>query len=266
MKSVFRLCLAFVVFTAYSIPAAAHLYGIWLVTWIFRAPAARRRWAGAWRGWWGDQALKAVCFCLDIRVDFDLPEETAATRGMPMLVIANHRKTLDILILATLMRRCGRPQARWVLKRQLRHRALYIGHSCIMTECAFVGREGDVRDLAEIDRCARRAREDGASVILFPEGTRFAARRRRDGFSQVLPPKRGGFAVLREALPDYPILSVTLHWEGKDGRTMFDSHSAVGTRLRVTCRVIPPEAVVGDAWLEGEWREKDRELSAARQV
>lgn len=263
MRSRLRLVLAFIVFTLLSIPASIHLYSVWLACAIARKPAARRRLGGLWRGWWADQSVKAMFFCLGVDSSFELPSIPESARHRPFLVISNHRKSLDILILAALMRRLGRPCTRWVLKKQLRHRALYIGHSCIMTECAFVGRDGDARDIADIVRSARVAREDGASVVLFPEGTRFTGRKRRGGYAQVLPPKYGGFLALKDVLPDYPVLSVTLHWEDKEGHTMFDSHTIVGMRLRVACELHDPAVSAREAWLEMEWRRKDQELVAA---
>lgn len=260
MRAKSRFVLTFLVFVIYSVPAALHLYGVWLFFALFAAPATRRRLAGEWRGWWADQALKMVTFLLGTRIRFEFPEEVV-TRGRPVIVVSNHVHTMDILIIAAMLRRMGRPQSRWVLKQGLKHGALFIGHSCIMTECAFVGRRGEAADLAEVRRCARTAGEDGASVVIFPEGTRFAERKRSRGFERVLAPKRGGFDAIREELPGRHVLSVTISFEGRDGATMFDAHAFSGKDVRVRCELHAPESVAAPGWIDEEWRRMDRRLA-----
>ena len=261
MRAKLRFALTLLFFVLYSIPAMIHLYSVWLLCTLFTSAATRRRLAGEWRGWWADKALKMVGFLLDTRVRFELPPGFEGLDG-PVIVVSNHVHTMDILIIAAMLKRLGRPQSRWVLKKPLRHRALFVGHSCIMTECAFVGRDGDANDIAEVARCARTTGEDRASIVIFPEGTRFTAKKRSGGFMRLLAPKRGGFSAIREALPDYPVLSVTISFAGRDGATMFDAHAFSGKDVLVRCELHAPDAAAGPDWLHEEWRRKDQQLSA----
>lgn len=256
-----RLVLAMLVFALMSVPAALHLYGGWaLRAALRRPPALRRRFAAEWRAWWGDRSLKAVSLALGVRVDFRIPPEAMAGAAAPVIVVANHRKTLDILVLTALLRRMGRPPVEWVLKKQLKHGALFLGHSCLMSGSAFVGRDGTEDDLLAVARAAHRAGASGVGIVIFPEGTRYSARKLRDGFSRVLPPRRGGFDMIRASLPDYPVLSVTIDWQDAPGATALDSHTLAGSTAVVTCELHPPQAVAGRGWLDSEWRRKDDAL------
>lgn len=260
-----RLALAMLVFALMSVPAAAHLYGGWLLRAAARVPPARRRrFAAEWRARWGDASLKAVSAALGVRVDFRVPEAVLADPAAPVIVVANHRKTLDILVITALLRRIGRPPVEWVLKKELKHRALFLGHSCLMSGSAFVGRDGNVDDLLAVARAAHRANASGTGIVIFPEGTRYASRKKvlGGGYERVLPPKRGGFDMLRASLPDYPVLSVTIDWQG-GGATALDSHALSGTRAVVTCALHAPEEAASLGWLESEWRRKDAELRSA---
>lgn len=256
-----RLVLACAVFALYSVPAAAHLYGGWFLRFLARVPAPRRRrFAAEWRAWWGDQAFAAVSAALGMRVEFRVSKEVLAAPEMPLVVVANHRKTLDILVITALVRRLGRPPVEWVMKKQLRHRAAFLGHSCIMSGSAFVGRDGNVSDLLAVAHAAARAQESGSGIVIFPEGTRFTERKLKDSFVRVLPPRQGGFDMIRASLPTYPVLSVTIDWRGRDGATALASHTLAGATVVVTCALHAPEAVSAAGWLMDEWRRKDIEL------
>jgi 1-acyl-sn-glycerol-3-phosphate acyltransferase len=259
-----RLALACLVFALYSVPAAAHLYGGWILRVLARVPAPRRRrFAAEWRAWWGDASFAAVSAALGLRVTLRIPKEVFAEPEMPVVVVANHRKTLDILVLTALVRRLGRPPVEWVMKKQLRHRAAFLGHSCIMSGSAFVGRDGNVSDLLAVARAAAKARESGSGIVIFPEGTRFSERKRKDGFARVLPPRQGGFDMIRASLPTYPVLSVTIDWQDRGGATALASHSLAGATVVVTCVLHAPEDAARPGWLDVEWRRKDDELRSA---
>jgi 1-acyl-sn-glycerol-3-phosphate acyltransferase len=141
-----------------------------------------------------------------------------------------------------------------------------IGRSCVETECAFLVRGGDRdSDLGEIAKCARVARHDRASVIIFPEGTRFRGPKQGSGLERVLPPKSGGLQALMAELPGHAVLSVTIAWDrdirnGKDLASSLGSY--VGAKVRVHARLLEglqPQHV--EAWLRTEWLRKDEALS-----
>jgi 1-acyl-sn-glycerol-3-phosphate acyltransferase len=260
----FRAVLGYLVFFfLIAPPAALHIYAMWLACNILGIPAARRRaFAGSWLSWWGMVTHRVSFWCLGVTTNFENPISGRFILGAPAIVIVNHRKTLDTLVVMALLRHIGITQVRWVMKNQLRNGAFFIGHACAMMEAAFVGRTGSKDDIENIIRCAEKAKTDRASMVIFPEGTRFTEARRIAGFRHVLAPKVGGFLALRKVLPTDPILSVTIHWEDKDGREMFDSHKIVGMRLRVSSRYIAPDEAARTGFLEEEWHRKDDELAA----
>lgn len=224
-------------------------------------PGERRRAIARWQSWWGTLSFGVVSRILGIRADF---RPTVGGDGWdgPCIVIANHGSSLDIIVLFALMARLGRTDLRWILKRQL----LYvpaIGRACRETGCGYVTRGGDSGDLDRVRHCAKVARADRASVVIFPEGTRYVSPKRDSGYANVLPPKVGGVLALRYELPDYPVLSVTIRWGAPRGATtVLDGASYVG-------RTVTVESALRDdvdsrtiaEWLTREWRRKDAALA-----
>jgi 1-acyl-sn-glycerol-3-phosphate acyltransferase len=255
-----RFAFVFLVFCLLCVPSALHLYG--LIAWDVLLGTARqkhRHRVGRWRSWWGALTWKVVVWGFGLDVEFKI--DRRGDRGQPLILVANHRTLLDILVMVELARRLGRPDLRWVLKKPLRYAALFIGRSCVETECAFVARGGHETDLAEIERCALTARTDEASVAIFPEGTRFRPKK-GSPYKTLLRPHARGFEVLRRELPRHDVLAVTLHWHGgaETATTLFQNASSVNAKLVVETRL----AGVRDdpaGWLETEWRLKDRKLS-----
>ena len=227
-------------------------------------PVRRRKAVARWQGRWGRRSFAAVRAILGIRTRFTCRGGGPAGIRGPYIVVANHRSTLDILVLMAFLGDMGRDDLRWILKRQLLM-APAVGRSCRETGCGYVTRGGDPGDVERVRRCAATARHDGACVVIFPEGTRFSAPRGGSGFSHVLPPKVGGVLALRRELPDYPVLSVTIRWTGgPEGRTALDGEGFVGKTVVAEAEIltdIDDRAIA--AWLDEEWRRKDRLLARA---
>lgn len=225
-------------------------------------PFLRRKAVARWQSAWGVRFFRMVAAIMGVRADFRIPHE--ATAGDPVIVVANHRSSLDILVLFAALARTGRADLRWILKRQL-FAVPSIGRSCKETGCAYVARGGDPEDIVRVRRCAGSAHHDGACVVIFPEGTRFTGPRHGSGFAHVLPPKVGGVLALRRSLPDYHVLSVTIRWTGgPEGRTMFDGESFVGKTVVAECALhtdIDDRTIA--SWLHEEWRRKDRAIAAS---
>lgn len=253
-----RAALAVISFTSiFLLVAAPQLYA--LLVWHYATGSggyARRKAVAAWQAAWGDRFFAIVSAVLGVKGDFSLPPEADPENG-PFIVVANHRSTLDILVVFAALAKAGHRDVRWVLKRQLSY-VPAIGRSCAETGCAFVARGGDPADMDRVRACAGLARRDRACVVIFPEGTRFTAPRAGSGFANVLPPKVGGVLALRRSLPEYPVLSITIRWRGA-GTTMFDAHGLVDKTVHVDGAV---HADIDDRtigrWLHEEWRRKDR--------
>lgn len=215
--------------------------------------------------WWGRWIFSAVRILLRMDVDVRLEGERALLHERPGILIANHQSTLDIVAMAYVMHLLGVRNVRWVLKEKLRRRSLMIGWMAERIGCAFVTRQDPARDLDAIRRCAVVMREDCASVILFPEGTRFSPRKRTDAYRNLLPPKTTGFRMFRDAFPNAAVVSVTIHWspplgaDGKTGRTIFHGADFYGKTLHMDIRIAGPDEVRADPmWLAREWERKDR--------
>lgn len=195
---------------------------------------------------------------LGIRFEFDADGVPPASGAA--IVLSNHVSVLDILILFWILHRLRRPFPRWIMKRELWWTpfaaAARAGGGIL------VRRDGDPADRAKVAACGIMARQDGGDVVLFPEGTRFMGPSDDGAWRHLRAPKLGGFSILREKMPDAPVISVTMRWTGGRGRTAFDASGLVGLTIRISARLIPAEAVAADPeWLKSHWREKDAELA-----
>ncbi len=248
-----------------AVLGAPHLYA--LIAWnvVTRADAStRRRRAAHWQMFWG---------CTLARVAFWIMGITAAVSRRPYadvrssIIVSNHPSgPLDGFLLMLMFRRIGLDDFRSIMKREVL-RMPVIGRSCKEAGCAFLTRGKDKSaDLAEIARCAHDAWTDDASVLIFPEGTRFRGSKPGSSFTRVLPPKSAGLATLLAELPEYPVLSVTIAWDraitnGVD--TVSSIASYVGARVSIEAVMIKNvHPASAEAWLESEWRRKDAALTA----
>jgi 1-acyl-sn-glycerol-3-phosphate acyltransferase len=177
----------------------------------------------------------------------------------PFILVSNHTGMFDVLTVLWIIAEYGRPDLRWVVKKDMA-RAPVIGQMAKWSGTAFVRRNGDPSDKDAVTACADLAEEDDSSILIFPEGTRHPY--------HLGPPKHGGFKRMREALPDYPILAVTIAWHpvSKDagGRTLFDGADLFGKRLFLAARIVPTYEAGAEGWLEAEWKRKNREIDAWR--
>ncbi|MCC6563708.1 1-acyl-sn-glycerol-3-phosphate acyltransferase [Candidatus Uhrbacteria bacterium] len=177
----------------------------------------------------------------------------------PFIMVSNHTGMFDVLIVLWVIAAYGRTDLRWVVKRAMA-RAPVIGQMAKWSGNAFVARNGDPADKDAVTACADLAGEDDSSILIFPEGTRSPY---HPG-----PPKHGGFKRVREALPHYPVLSVTIAWhpvsQDAGGRTILDGADLFGKRLFLSARVVPANQACTDGWLDAEWKRKSREIDAWR--
>ncbi len=116
-------------------------------------------------------------------------------RDRPMVVMSNHQSVFDILALLETLP----VPFRFVAKKELL-RVPFFGWALWASGQIVIDRQNRTRAVASLRRAAARVRE-GASVMIFPEGTRSV-----DGTLQ--PFKSGGFHLAIQA--QVPVLPVTV--------------------------------------------------------
>src|SRR3989338_7413731 len=111
----------------------------------------------------------------------------------PQILASNHRGAFDILALQGFI-----PiQFRWVAKKSL-FKIPIIGWSMSLAGYVSIDREKAGSAYKSIERAAEKVKK-GASVLIFPEGTRNAA-------GSLLPFKRGGFLLaIKSGVPIVPV-------------------------------------------------------------
>lgn len=189
-----------------------------------------------------------------------------SSRFRRYIVIANHRTALDHPIVNYCAAVAGVRDLRWVQKALMR-RVPVIGWLGELEGDAFLSRNQDPRDIARLKRTAGMAMCDNASVMIYPEGTRFRGVAEPDSpYRHVREPKLNGFRTLVEFMPDTPILCVTLDWgEFEGGRTLDAVDALFGRRVRVVMREFPPiRSYQAEAFLRARWEEHDSQIAGRR--
>lgn len=222
---------------------------------------ARRIRVAAWEVTWANAIFAGVRAILGFEVDFRLPLEPQGTPKRPLIVVSNHVSMLDMLLIAALLSKTGRRDLRWIMAEE-RRRDPFIPWACSKGGSVFVRRDGDPSARDEVDRCATLADEDGASIVIFPEGTRFRGPKPGSGYTRVLPPRAGGFSILRSRLPDRAVLSITIRWEGRGGGVgLGEVGNYSGRRLVMETRLIGRIEGMSDRdFLDDDFRRKEAVL------
>lgn len=216
----------------------------------------------------GHKVFEGLCDLLKVGIDMQADPGIRGLHGEPLVVIANHQSIMDIPLMFYVMKQLGLTYTRWIMKQEIGKTPF--GWFSREVESAFVTRKGGKADSEAVERCAKFAAEDGAAVILFPEGTRYTGPVAGSGFGHVRPPKKAGFDILRRHMPKAPVMSITLSWTGEDGtsrhggRTLFEGDRFVGKCVHIRANVFSPDHVQTPGWLESHWQEKDRHVAALR--
>lgn len=226
------------------------------------SPYQRRATETAWQFRWARFYRHLIHACMGIR----MPITVLGTipHGKPCILIANHRTAIDHLCLAKVIKRLGLDHVLWVVKQGMRS-APVVGGSCARAGYAFVTRQGDASDKQAVRMMARLARADGASVAIYPEGTRHDGIPREQGsYFNLRDPKRGGLQALLEELPEYHVVFICLNWRGlRGGKTIWDGDGLLGIHGEVVVREL--RRVPGDTAeniLEDGWTWMDGLLSS----
>ncbi len=138
---------------------------------------------------WARLGLWLAGVKVEVTGDENVPTDT------PVIFMSNHQGNFDILALLLVVPR----KFAWIAKEEL-FRIPVFGHSMARAGYIPLDRSDGRRALRSMDAAAAKIRS-GASVVIFPEGTRTT-----DG--ALLPFKRGGFLVAARA--GVPIVPVTI--------------------------------------------------------
>lgn len=217
----------------------------------------------AWTAKWTSRVFRTFTWLMRVKVTTDMPPEGI---DGPAIVIANHRSEFDVFMFPAMIALMGVSRMRGIVKREVGGMML-IGPAARATGCALVARGKDEKDAERVVRCALGAASDAACVAIFPEGTLYGDDRLgtpgQHRFRNLLPPRYGGMRLLRETLPEYPVVSVTIDWNGIPAGTAIPGlHCMFGGHLHITARSV---AIADDepveSWLEREWHRKDELLT-----
>ena len=167
------------------------------------------------------------------RVEVEYHFEQPIPKG-PYLFVINHRSSWDHIFLAFIFRYLNVDDIRSVQKWEMR-KAPLLGYANRAGGHVFVKRNGDSQDTIRVQASAVQANQDGASFLIYPEGTRWTlARAAKSRFKHLLGIRPKGFMILVDSLVSHRILSVNFDWgEGGAGRTMLDAGAMWRKKIRV---------------------------------
>jgi len=242
--------------------AGPHLLWILYVVPIFsRSESRHRDRLFAWQTFWTKSLQNVFARLMGLRIEYDVPKSATAD---PAIIIANHRSWLDIFLVGGGLYRVGLFRLTAIVKREIR-KVPVLGRFSEAIQCAMISRRDREGDLQKIRQCARDSRNADASVIIFPEGTRYRKESdRRRGYDQVLKPKVGGLHTLLRELPDYRLLAVTVHWPPQVRvRTITDGATLVGQTLRISVTEIKGAHDIEntDDLLRNVWQVMDADIT-----
>ncbi len=204
-------------------------------------------------GWW---TWRYVRLTTGMRVTID---NEGIDYGAQHVIVPNHRTALDHVLIYVATREVGITDLRWVLKALMR-KVPIIGWLCSMHGSAFLSRSKDPKDVDRLARTGRLAEKDGASVIIYPEGTRFRGRRREGHhFAHLHDPKSLGFETLCDQMPGTKVLALTIDWNGlgEEGTTIMEGSSFLGRNVRLRLKTHEWNTRV----LDTIWEEHDAYLA-----
>jgi 1-acyl-sn-glycerol-3-phosphate acyltransferase len=200
-----RLTLRTVVFAGASSTVGALLPGPRFSQWLFKG--------------WCERMLR------QIRCDLQVSGLEHVQANAPCVLVANHLSALDIPVLGAVLE----GDYRWVAKREL-FRIPFVGWHLWSAGHIPVDRKGGKASIEDLQRRFGRRLQEGASILLFPEGTRS-----EDGELQGL--KMGAFyAAVRANVPLVPIVADGAQRLASKGALSLDP-DADG---RVVVRVLAP--------------------------
>jgi 1-acyl-sn-glycerol-3-phosphate acyltransferase len=149
--------------------------------------------------------------------------------GRNYIIASNHQSVLDIAMTSEYL---AALQPRYVSKRELARGVPGVSYNLRHGGSVLIDRGAPEQARAAIDAVARRVRDDGWSVLIFPEGTRSKTGAMR-------PFRAGGLRALVAGAPGVPVLPVTT----AGGSRLFKFNMAPVVRnVELSYTVHPPVA------------------------
>lgn len=200
-----------------------------------------RNLVATWAARWAPLLVRTAFRVLGYRITFRF--DRASDRGRPLLVVSNHVSVIDMVLIAVLMALAGRRNVRWVMAAEKRSHLSGIPRIVEAGGSVFIPRADPEKARSLIRDCARTAASDGASMVIFPEGTRYKGPVDGSEFRRVRPPKPGGYEVaLDEMVGMCDVLVVTQIWPGgASGVGMTDTANDGAKHIIVDARIVRPE-------------------------
>jgi 1-acyl-sn-glycerol-3-phosphate acyltransferase len=149
------------------------------------------------------------------------------------VVVMNHQSLLDIAMASELL---AALEPRYVSKIELSRGIPGVSYNLRHGGSALIDRRDPEQARAAIAALARRVRDEGLSVVIFPEGTRSQT-------GQMKPFKLGGLRTLALGAPGVPVLPVTSY----GGSRMFQTGLTPLTRGVELGFVVHPPVAAPDA-------------------
>lgn len=261
-RAVVALVLYVVSLLLFAVP---HLYFIFAYCRVRgRSTRARRDLIARWQSFWGVAAYRLCSALGGIRGEFVVEDHPYLAGKGGFIVIANHYGAFDGPLIAALLAGIGRHDFRAVAKQQV-GKLPVVGRAWRELGVAFLARDHRKSDVDAVEGLAVLALDDGASVLIFPEGTVFDPAKLCAPFTRILPPRGGGFRKLLQKMPGVPVLSVTIHWRDfSPGRLSVEGAIPPGHLVTVSARIIdPPSPDDAERVLLDEWRDKEKTLRGA---
>jgi 1-acyl-sn-glycerol-3-phosphate acyltransferase len=142
---------------------------------------------------WGMMWAKITCWLTPVFVKVHGRENFV--KGQSYVVVANHQSGFDIFLLYAHLG----VDFKWIMKKELR-KVPFIGYASEKVGHIFIDRSSPRAAIHSLEE-AQRKLAGGASVVMFPEGT-------RSGKETMRPFKRGAFKLAQELR--LPVLPVTI--------------------------------------------------------
>lgn len=221
-----------------------------------------RRQVTAWQANYSHVTTRLFELVMFMRIKIRVQSGPIIQPGKSYIVIANHISWFDTVYFPGVCERLKLTNVRYVIKESfLRYRIarFVLAQSWIDAGFPFITRTNAKIDIQRIEDASRLALQEGASMLIFPEGTR----QPNDIIGQ---PKWRGFAAQEKLLAGCQIVSLTQCLDKMVGPTIWTGHTYFLRTIFVDVKVHQPLAADVDrkAWLEKEFEHKAELIKAIR--